>query len=531
MFGLRRTKKKEEKEMSDEITNQESGESVTPEEQQPRQAQHSPKEPTDNTGDLAGVLREILQQFQAGLPIAFKTAAPSPEEKVLMGKINDRLVGIKKIPSPRGEECIRPLSVAFPQCSDVMLSLVKITEDGKLNKDDIMDHFDEYFMFCDHNIIAGNGVNLGKVLDTDLLNCTEKWFTGIPNSKCKEDNLDIAKDKDNCPQSPQVWQPKWPSPWCLPPSCVTLAGKRHLYTIDTKPPSGSIKRLFIADIIWLFYFERMGIFKILGVILDDFATKGKIPISNGVIDAGIKDDVIAIALESMVRQTKMGLSSTVRDRDSSYRRCIGWTSDVGRKLGLDTVTNIGLNTLFHRFIQLALEFYKDKRLATAIQGVTTPVSKTSVATLLTISDTLDLLKKAFDPFDYGRNYSNTLNGIVWVIAGMTLIRELRTTLGIPAAYDKPYEYIPAAYDLLVLRRPITPSGTNRYTVHRECANDARDILLDLEVINHQDNSAGGELELWLSIIEGKVEGYRTAYRSLTGVDLGAPGTPTVEQQV
>jgi hypothetical protein len=81
-----------------------------------------------------------------------------------------------------------------------------------------------------------------------------------------------------------------------------------------------------------------------------------------------------------------------------------------------------------------------------------------------------------------------------------------------------------------MKRPITPSETNQYTLHRECANTARDILLDVEVINHRDTAIGGELELWLNIIEDRVEGYRTAYRSLTGVDLGTGPTPVIEQQ-
>jgi len=31
-------------------------------------------------------------------------------------------------------------------------------------------------------------------------------------------------------------------------------------------------------------------------------------------------------------------------------------------------------------------------------------------------------------------------------------------------------------------------------------------------------------------VEAKIEGYRTAYRSLTGIDLGTSGAPQVEQQ-
>lgn len=516
--------------MMNESTNQESDVSDSSEEHHSLQGQNSSNE----AADISLVLKQILQQIQTGLPVAFKTGAPSPEEKLLMGIINDRLAGKKKIPLPSGGVCIKPLSVAFPQCSDVMLSLIKPTDVN----DQITEYFNDYFMFCDHNILINEEEDLKTIIDESLLNCTEKWFPRTSSSICTSDNqppeaiTSPGKD-EKCTEYTQTWPPVWPPPWCLPPSCVTLAGKRHFYERD-EIQTGKIRRLFVADLIWLFYFERMGLFKILGVILDDFATKGKIPISNGAVNPDnlkIKDDIIAIVLESMIRQTKMGLSSTVRDRDSSYRRCLGWTSDTGRKLGIDAVANSGFNSLFNKFIQNTLEFYKDKRLATAIQGITTPVAKTSVATLLTISDTLDLLKKAFDPFDYGRNYSNTLNGIVWAIASMALIKELRTTLGIPTAYDKPYEYIPAAYDILVMKRPITPSETNRYTLHRECANDARDILLDLEVVDHQDTKVGGELELWLSIIENKIEGYRTAYRSLTGVDLGAPGMQNVEQQV
>ena len=132
----------------------------------------------------------------------------------------------------------------------------------------------------------------------------------------------------------------------------------------------------------------------------------------------------------------------------------------------------------------------------------------------------------------GHSYANALSGIVWAVSAMTVIRDLRQTLGIPPEYDQPYEYIPAAYDILVLRRPITPSDTNRYEIHRECANDARSILLDMEVVDHTLNDPGAELERWLSVIESKVEGYRTAYRSLTGIDLAGSGSaaPVIEHQ-
>ena len=59
-------------------------------------------------------------------------------------------------------------------------------------------------------------------------------------------------------------------------------------------------------------------------------------------------------------------------------------------------------------------------------------------------------------------------------------------------------------------------------------------MLDLEFLDHNKTERDGELQIWLDSIEDEIEGYRTAYRTLTGVDVGippAPGTPRIEQQV
>ena len=149
----------------------------------------------------------------------------------------------------------------------------------------------------------------------------------------------------------------------------------------------------------------MGIFKILGAILDDYAIKGKFPITNDspTESGGIPDkiELVSIILEAMTRKTKMGISSTVRDRNITYRRALGWIQEEGRKLNLDTTVNTAFTNLFHKFIQTSLEYFKDKRLATAIQA-STNVNRVSVATLTSIKDTIDLLFRAFDPFRYGR---------------------------------------------------------------------------------------------------------------------------------
>ncbi len=474
---------------------------------------------------LSDALEQLVRRMIGGMPVnsTRENSNFTEDEEKLKKAINERLM--KK----------EPISVAFPECSDVMLSLINPSNaeiDPKTGKpidpetkkpDDIIGFFKDYFMFCDHTVMASDAT-FENIIDPKLLNCTEKWFKGVSPTNCRDLNIKGTNES--------TFPPRFPPFWCLPPSCVKLAGTRGLYlTASDSTSLDAIRRLFIADVMWLFYFDRMGIFKILGAILDDFAIKGKIPFSNGSVNASGKDDLLAIVLEAMVRKTETGASSTVRRRNISYRRCLGWILDEGRKLELDTVVNTALDKLFHQFVRTALVFYKDKTLATAIQGITAPNAKTSVATLTAIKDTIDLLKRAFEAFDYGRNYSNTLSGIVWVVAAMGLIRELRTTLGIPSEYNTPDKYIPAAYDLLVMKSSATNSETNRYDVHRDCAENARSILLEMEVIDHQDPSVGGELEIWLSLIEGKVEGYRTAYRSLTGVDLGAEATPIIEQQV
>jgi hypothetical protein len=226
-------------------------------------------------------------------------------------------------------------------------------------------------------VATPQGAPLDQVLDPGLLQCTG----GGPIILATDTGLAAG----------------WPPPWCLPPTCVTLSGNRRLTgPVPPAQPTLDLNRLFFGDVLFLFSFgARMGIFKILGAILDDFATRGVFPISDGSLDtASLRDDVTALVLEAMCRQTKAGLSSTVRDRDATYRRCLGWTSDVGRPLNLPSQVNKAASQLFHRFIQAGSSFNTAKRLATAIRGTTTPAAAASLATLTEISDTLPPLKAA-----------------------------------------------------------------------------------------------------------------------------------------
>ncbi|HVQ43118.1 MAG TPA: hypothetical protein VMS54_12955 [Vicinamibacterales bacterium] len=395
------------------------------------------------------------------------------------------------------------LTVAFPPCAEEIVSLIRTAD-----QDEITKFFNEYFIFGRH-----------------------LTFGDLPIERHPHDDLD---PQIFCPvvgaTSTQPTDVLWPSKCCVCSPCLTLNGNRN-------PPAQphttvpQLRRLFLGDVLWAFYFDRMGIHQILGAILDSFAYNGRLPISNGSIDlTTYRDDITALVLEIMVRQTKTGMSSTTRDRNALFRTSLGWVTETGRKLNLDTQVNTGFNSLFHKFIFHAQEFYRDKRLAVAIQGAAGGVAKPSVATLITISNTIDVLKKRFEAFQYGRNYYNALSSILWTIGGLTIIRELRTTIGIPSAFDAADEFVPAAYDLLVLKRPVTQGDTNRFIVHRQAAQNGRDLLLDMEVINHLDTGDPGELSRWLTQVEPRVEAYRTAYQTLTGVDLGASPTSTIEQQ-
>lgn len=304
--------------------------------------------------------------------------------------------------------------------------------------------------------------------------------------------------------------------WPIPPDCPRVEGERGSFGLP-------FQQLFIGDLVWLFYHERMGVHRMLGALLDDFVTKGRFPIR--------PSGVSGLLLETMVRELKSGLSTTTRERCTSYARCLGWKGEACNKLEMEAPKNAAFNVQFHRLVYLALGYYQEKRLAVAIQNSTT-AGKPSVATLTSIRDTIVLLRKSFDPFKYGRNHTHTLSGIVYTLSAFYLFAQLRSQLGIPEPYDREDELIPAVYDLLI------PGGgasgdVNRFTTHRDCAEKGRNLLLDVQGMDFTalPPGVGAEdvVEAWLLQVESTFETYRTAYRALTGVDLGQSGA-SIEQQ-
>ena len=438
------------------------------------------------------------------------------QQKTLEKEIRKYLTGT---PIPNRPRYNSHHPVIMPECADFFLS--QINDKDTTDKYGIPALFREYFARGPHRFYCG------------LTNTTEE-VKNIYNNMCEDFGNDGNPDFPCSIINPERLSHINDLNCCIPCSCISLWGDRRikqnsLSNPDQPPLGDKISKLFIGDVVWLFYFERMGIFKILGAILDDYANGGKYPIPS--------DNVTSLILEMMVREVKKGTSSTIKDRAYTYARCLGWKLNT-QPTEIDTnkiLINNGFTKLFHKFMNTSLYYYKEKRLAEAIKGVS--VSSPSAATKIAIQDTISLLKHSFESFHHGRNYYNVLNGIIWVIAGIDLIYKLRDTFGIPLSYTTLEQIIPAAYNILVEKKSINTSDANRYKLHYESAHDGRDILIDIagDVIEFNEPDT---LDIWLNLIEPRVEGYRIAYQELTGVDLGKTsidiakeGSLNIEQQI
>lgn len=436
------------------------------------------------TDDLSVLLGQILRQMAAG---AAPNSAMPDEQRALKSKLN------KVLASGR-----RP-TVMLPECADVLLALIdqRQSGEGRPGQAELNRLFTDYFRFGRTRLIDDQA-GLRELLD--------------PQVFC-ESGIEFGSTSD------------WPPGCCVPTPCVRLAGRRHPFS-DTGQVADDIERIYLADVLWLYYFDRFGVFQILGRILDEFATRGAIKISSGSVDPDqsdptrLRDDVIAVILETMTRQLESGHSSKVRDRDSVFQRCLGWSNRPPAERDATIEANVEFETLFHgSFMPRALDFYRDKRLAVAIRSTAQADVRSSAATLTQISKIVSQIRKSSDRLDYGRNGSNTVAGIIWLVSALTLIRDLRSTLGIPPEQNELHEFVNDAYFKLV--RPGEQVEPNRYENHENCARYGRALLLSMAAVDFTQDSPGGELEAWLNSVESVVEGYRTAYQNVTGIDLGA----------
>lgn len=274
--------------------------------------------------------------------------------------------------------------------------------------------------------------------------------------------------------------------------------------------------LTVGAVAWLYFYERMGIFKILGALLDDYNYRGKYTISGRRVDSKNQPINYSTLMDMICTLHRAGLSSNLRDRICLYQRVLGVT--IENKLGIESERNGGFMNTFNRLIDYMLEYYKAKQLAQAIQAQSSPTQpRSSVATQTSIRDNINVLKQHFEPLQYGRNQINTFLGIATVHATLCLVNMLKAEIGIPAQYEKPEEFIPAAYDILVAKRSPTINEANRFIIYDNCASYGYRLLTDIETIDLELIPAlalGSTLDTWLNDIEGLVEGYRNAYSAV-----------------
>ena len=273
--------------------------------------------------------------------------------------------------------------------------------------------------------------------------------------------------------------------------------------------------LTVGALIWLYYYERMGIFKILGALMDDYNYRGKYTISGSRKDSRGAEIAYSTLMDTICTLYRTGISSNQRDRICTYQRVLGVS--IENNLGIDSEKNVGFMQTFSKLIDYMLEYYKAKQLATAIN--TGNQVRSSVATQTSIRDTINLLQQQFEPLQYGRNQVNTFLGIATVHATLCLVNLLRKEIGIPDQYDKPEEFIPAAYDILVSKsaRSLTLNESNRFIVFDNCATYGYRLLTDIETLDLSVLSTAGngsKMDIWLDDVENLVEGYRNAYASV-----------------
>ena len=214
--------------------------------------------------------------------------------------LKDDLVGAKKFRIPH---------IPIPKCADLLLSLIgPLTEEkGPApsppgywplpNPDEISSLFEEYFIREKHYTFSNLSQEEIIILER-ALKCHE------PASGCVADRKPF--ESEVC---------------CLPCSCVTLGGNRRLLIKEVY--LGKIRRLFLGDLVWLFFMERMGMFTILHTLLSDFAYNGKYAFD--------VFDISSIIMNTWVELEKMGISSQTMDRKAPTSAALVGNNQVAKK--------------------------------------------------------------------------------------------------------------------------------------------------------------------------------------------------------
>jgi hypothetical protein len=340
--------------------------------------------------------------------------------------------------------------------------------------------------------------------DKDLMKNTDFKFYNTKNCLAF-DFFTYAEDKDSYCKDLEKFDNPYQSEGACSPSFQYV---RDSINIPNVISDYKLSQLSMGSVIWLYYYEKMGIFKILGALLDDYNYKGKYTIK-------VKDSAYAVLMEHVSILYRMGIASNLRDRVTLQEKTTGLSID--NNYGMTTTQNEGFMKTFDGILKQALEHYAYRRLDNAI-GAATGAARSSVATLTTIKDSLENLKNQFQPFYYGRNAINTFLGITTVYATICLVRLMKSDIGIPNQYEKPQEFLPAAYDILVMGKPAVNTDSNRFIIYDNCASYGYRLLTDFEFVNtslfNPSSNVDDPLNLWINNIEPLVEGYKKAVGSI-----------------
>ena len=366
---------------------------------------------------------------------------------------------------------------AFPHCTDMLMSAVTSSTKKPFSM------YGDYFAFAKDESGETDWPKHGEL---------QKIWRQVGNAK------------------PPVYV--WPAPDCIPRYHLGLQGARR-----TAPP---LKRLFAGDAAWLYYLDRMGAFRLLNAVMDDYETVGKYALDS-------KDPSILI-LESMTRSRRMGLWSSAEDRESTYLRTLGWPQHSP----IRAEPNTAFGKAFFDLIRLVLRYNAERQFASMVGAGPKHFSISAEAVL----DLARALYRSFGPFELGRVYVNTLSGLVWCIGGLCLVGHLHLGLnsfGVSKVGSDEFEdYFPALHNALLGLPKDASLNSTLVNHHLNCARHARDILLDVQILGDPAAiiaGAGGpsapveqaDIANWLQdpAVQGSFEGFASAHRGLPAEGL------------
>ena len=246
--------------------------------------------------------------------------------------------------------------------------------------------------------------------------------------------------------------------------------------------------------------------------MDDYNYRGKYPISNKLRKNDKPESDYPALMDMVCTLYRIGVGSNLRDRICTYQRVLGVS--IENNINAESERNEGFMKTFNKLIDYQLEYYRAKQLANAINN---GLSRSSVATLTSIKDTILVLQQQFESLLYGRNQINTFMGISMVYGTISLVRMIKDEIGVPRQYERPEEFIPAAFDILVSKKAVTMNESNRFIIYDNCASYGYRLLTDIEtldIIDVSPNATRSALDVWLDDVEGIVEGYRNAYNAV-----------------